>query len=188
VLCAATSRRDAAPACRRRPPPTEAAPSLGVRAPDVPRVYPVHVSPSPSRRTRAPRTGRTAGPSRAHRTRANRGAAVPRRHRGQHHRVTGDSLFKVATPRARRAELPPLPRRPPWKSPPPSTSLASFYSHPITQAPPLGLLGPPSIACCPNRVLPSPESRPPRPSPPATAAVTSGHRRAPSSGVLPPKL
>jgi hypothetical protein len=120
--------RHAAMLARRpRPPPTEAAPSLGVCAPDAPRFYPAHVSPLPSRRTCVPRTGRTAGPSHARRTRADRGIAVPQRHLCRHHRVTGERLSKVApSPRARRVEPPPLLRRPPWKPPPPSTSLASF--------------------------------------------------------------
>jgi hypothetical protein len=158
---ASVPARDA-PARRPRPPPTEVTPSLGIRAPDAPRVYPAHVSPSPSRCTRAPRTRRTASPSRARRKCVDRGAAVPRRHLGCHHRVTGEHQFKVA---------PPPPSRVPCRAgaitAPPSME-AAFHSHPITRAPPLGLLGAHSIACCPNRVLPSPKSRSPRPSPPAT--------------------
>jgi hypothetical protein len=92
---ASVPARDA-PARRPRPPPTEATPSLGIRAPDAPRVYPAHVSPSPSCCTRAPRTRRTASPSRARCKCVDRGAAVPRRHLGRHHRVTGEHLFKVA--------------------------------------------------------------------------------------------
>jgi hypothetical protein len=125
---AATSRSPCAvPARRTKPPPTEAAPSLGVRAPNAPHFYPVHVSPSPSCRTRAPCTGRAAGPSRAHRTHVDRDAAVPRWFLCRHYRVTSERLFKVAPPPLARAvpSRPPSLHRPPWKPPPPSTSLAS---------------------------------------------------------------
>jgi hypothetical protein len=79
-----------------RPPPTEAAPSLGIRAPNAPRFYHAHMSPSLSCHTCAPRTGRTTGPSRARRTSADWCAAIPQRHLCHHHHVTGERLFKVA--------------------------------------------------------------------------------------------
>jgi hypothetical protein len=128
------------------------------------------VLPLSSCRTRAAHQADRRSDPRTSRTCAGRDATVPRWYLCRHHRVNTKHLFKVAFLLcAHRAEPPHhchaachgrrhcralVPRR---------------SSHPITRAPSIGPLGAPSVSCCPTRVLHSPESWPPRPSPPATA-------------------
>jgi hypothetical protein len=173
-----THARASAPRRPRRAPPnappTEAAASLGVRTPDVPRFSCARVSSS-SRRTRAAHRVDCRSDPRAYRTHAGQDAAVPRRHLRRQHHVTTEHLFKVAfIPCARRAEPPHHCRAARHGRRHCRALMPRRSSHPITRVPSIGPLGAPSVACCPTRALHSPQSRPPRPSPPVTACAAVG--------------
>jgi hypothetical protein len=128
------------------------------------------VSPSSSSCTRAVHRADRRSDPRARRTRARRDVVVPRWYLCRHHRVTAEHLFKVAfLPCAHRAEPPHHCRGARHGRHHRRALVPRRSSHPITRAPSIGPLGAPSIACCPTRVFHSPESRPPRPSPPGTA-------------------
>jgi hypothetical protein len=185
ALCAATSRRDAAPARPRRlrvcararpdaPPPEVACrprptclPHVD-SAPETPRLSPCHAPPR-RRTVRAPCTRRTTGPTAVRPYACRPRSAVARRHLGRRHPAAtvvepAPSLRRQCLPAGKhRAGRPPLP---PSHQDRPSTSISS---RPTTSHPSLGCAKARALAHYPAKSPPRHQLEPPRPSPPPRA-------------------